>query len=245
MLEKTLESPLDYKEIQPVHPKGNQSWVFIGRTDPEAETPILWPLYAKSWLIGKDPDSGRDWGQEEKGTTEDETAGWYHRVYVCESEWTPGVGAGQGGLACCESWGAKSWTGLSNNWTDMHLCRKYGSRLWSKQIKIRKPYSLLFKFLFFILVNKILLAIFKNFDNFQTLQVKASIPWRLFCFITRRWSIMHVGNVCDQCISNKADINSLASHVRVAYHHLIIEQVLVLNVSFRKDWFLALKEFST
>ena len=77
VLEKTLESPLDFKEIQPVHPK-DQSWVFIGRTDAEAETPMLWPPYAKSWLIGKDPDAGRDWGQEEKGTTEDEMAGWHH-----------------------------------------------------------------------------------------------------------------------------------------------------------------------
>ena len=78
VLEKTLESPLDCKEIQPVHPKGDQSWVFIGRTGVEAETPILWPPDAKSWLIGKDPNAGRDWGQEEKGTTEDEMAEWHH-----------------------------------------------------------------------------------------------------------------------------------------------------------------------
>ena len=80
VLEKTLESPLDCKEIQPVHPKGDQFWVFIGRTDVEAETPILWPLDAKSWLIGKDPDAGKDWGQEEKGMTEDEMVGWHHRL---------------------------------------------------------------------------------------------------------------------------------------------------------------------
>ena len=80
MLEKTLESPLDCKEIQPVHPKGDQSWVFIGRTDGEAETPILWPPHAESQFIGKDSDAGRDWGQEEKGTTEDEMAGWHHRL---------------------------------------------------------------------------------------------------------------------------------------------------------------------
>ena len=78
MLEKTLESPLDCKEIQPVHPKGDQSWVFIGRTDCKAETPILWPLHAKSGLIGKNPDAEKDWGQEEKGTTEDEMGGWHH-----------------------------------------------------------------------------------------------------------------------------------------------------------------------
>ena len=106
VLEKTLESPLDCKEIQPVHPKGDQSWVFIGRTDAEAKTPILWPPHAKSWLIGKDCDAGRDWGQE-KGTTEDEMAGWHHWLDGHESEWTPGVGDGQGGLVCYSSWGHK------------------------------------------------------------------------------------------------------------------------------------------
>ena len=80
VLEKTLESPLDSKEIQPVHPKGNQSWIFIGRTDAEAETPILWPPDAKNWFIGKDPDVGKDWSQEEKGTTEDEMDGWHHQL---------------------------------------------------------------------------------------------------------------------------------------------------------------------
>ena len=86
VLEKTLESPLDCKEIQPVHPEGGQSWVFIGRTDAEAETPILGPPDGKSWLIGKDPDAGRDWGQEEKGTAEDEVAGWHHRLNGHEFE---------------------------------------------------------------------------------------------------------------------------------------------------------------
>ena len=100
---KTLESPLDCKEIQPVHPKGDQSWVFIRSTDAEAETPILWPRHVKSWLIGKDPDAGRDWGQKEKGTTEDEIAGWHHRLDAREFGWTPGVGDGQGGLVCCYS----------------------------------------------------------------------------------------------------------------------------------------------
>ena len=94
------------REIQPVHPKGDQSWVFIGRTDVEAETPIFLPLQVKSWLIGKHSDAGRDSGQEEKGTTEDEMAGWHHRLDGCESEWTLGVGDGQGGLACCDSWGS-------------------------------------------------------------------------------------------------------------------------------------------
>ena len=104
-LEKTLESPLDCKETQPVHPKGDQSWVYIGRTDAEAETPILWPPHVRSWLIVKDPDAGRDWGQEEKGTTEDEMAGWHHRLEGHQFEWTPGVGDGQGDLVCCDSLG--------------------------------------------------------------------------------------------------------------------------------------------
>ena len=106
VLEKTLESPLDCKEIQPVHPKADQSLVFIGRTYAEAETPLLWPPHVKSWLIGKDPDAGRDWGQE-KGMTEDEMAGWHHRLDAHEFGWTPGVGDGQRGVACCSSWGLK------------------------------------------------------------------------------------------------------------------------------------------
>ena len=107
MLEKTLESPLDCKEIQPVHCEGDQPWDFFGRSDAKGETPVLWPPHAKSWLIGKDSDAGRDWGQEEKGTTEDEMPGWHHWLYGRESEWTPGVGDGQGGLACCNSWDGK------------------------------------------------------------------------------------------------------------------------------------------
>ena len=126
VLEKTLESPLDCKEIQPVHSKGNQSWIFIGRTDAKAETPILWPPDAKSWLIGKDSDAGRDCGQEEKGMTEDEMAGWRHWLDGHESEWTLGVGDGQGGLACCNSWGRKEsdmteWL----NWTEHLSIRNY------------------------------------------------------------------------------------------------------------------------
>ena len=96
VLEKILESPLDCKEIQPVHPKEDQSWVFIGRTDVEAETPKLWPPDANSWLIWKDPDAGKDWVQEEKGMTEDEMVGWHHRLNGHEFGWTPGVGDGQG-----------------------------------------------------------------------------------------------------------------------------------------------------
>ena len=118
VLNKTLESPLDCKEIQPVHSEGDQSWVFIGRTDVEAETPILWPPDAKSWLIWKDPDAQKDWGQEEKGTTEDKMVGWHHWLNGCECEWTPGVGDGPGGQACCDSWGRKeSDTTERLNWT--------------------------------------------------------------------------------------------------------------------------------
>ena len=106
MLEKTLESPLDCKEIQPVHSEGDQPWDFFGRKDAKAETPVLWPPHAKSWLIGKDSDAGKDCGQK-KGTTEDEMAGWHHWLDGRESEWTPGVGDGQVGLACCDSWGRK------------------------------------------------------------------------------------------------------------------------------------------
>jgi len=117
---KTLGSPLDCKEIQPVHPKGDQSWIFIGRTDAEAETPIFWPPDVKSWLIGKDPDAGKDWGQEEKGTTEDEMVGWHHRLDGHGFGWTLGVGDGQGGLACCGSWGHKeSDTTEQLNWTEL------------------------------------------------------------------------------------------------------------------------------
>ena len=116
VLEKTLESPLDCKEIQPVHPKGDQAWVFIGRTDAEAETPVPWPPHAKSWLIWKDPDARKDWGQEEKGMTEDEMVGWHHWFNGHGFRWTLGFGDAQGGLACCSSWGPKSWTWLSD-WT--------------------------------------------------------------------------------------------------------------------------------
>ena len=107
VLEKTLESPLECKEIQPVNSKGNQSWIFIGRTGAEAETPILWSSDGKNWLTGKNPDSGKDRRQEEKGTTEDEMVGWHHQLNGHEFEQAPGVGDGQGSLACCSPWGHK------------------------------------------------------------------------------------------------------------------------------------------
>ena len=123
VLEKTLESPLDCKEIQPVHPKGDQSQVFIGRTDVEAEASLLWPPDVKNWLIGKDPDAGKDWGLEEKGTTEDEMVGWHYQLHGDEFGWTPGVGDGQGGLACYGSWGRKESDTTEWLLTDWQHCR--------------------------------------------------------------------------------------------------------------------------
>ena len=125
VLEKTLESPLDCKEIQPVHSKGNQSSIFIWRTDAEAETPVLWPPDAKNRLIWKDPDAGKDRRQEEKGITEDEMVGWHHLLNGLEFEEAPGVGDGQGGLLCCSSWGRQeSDTTEQLNWTESQSKRK-------------------------------------------------------------------------------------------------------------------------
>ena len=129
VLEKTFESPLDCKKIQPVYPKGNQSWVFIGRIDAKAETSVFWPPDVKSWLIWKDPDAGKDWRQEEKGTTEDEMVGWHHWLNGHEFEQAPGDGEGQGSLVCCSPWGCKEsdmteWLNNSNN--------NRGSRFWPK-----------------------------------------------------------------------------------------------------------------
>ena len=107
MLVKTLESPLDRKEIKPVNPKGNQLWILIGRTDAEAEAPLFWQSDVKSQLIGKDRDAGKDWGQEEKGTTEDETIKWHHQLNGHDSEQTPGDSEGQASLVCCSVWGCK------------------------------------------------------------------------------------------------------------------------------------------
>ena len=144
VLEKTLQSPLDCKEIQPVHPKGDHSWVFIGRTDVEAETPILWPPDAKSWLIGKDPDAGKDWQQEEKDMTEDEMVGWHHWLSGHGFEQALGGNEGQGGLACCHPWVCKEsdtteW--LNNN--NQSLIQKIlvSSALKWKFLISRKPLS--------------------------------------------------------------------------------------------------------
>ena len=127
VLEKTLESLLDYKEIKPVNPKGDQSWIFSGRTDAVAETPILWPPDANNWLVGKAPDAGKDWRQEKKGTTEDEMVGWHHRHEGPEFEQAPGIGDGQGSLMCCRPWGCKeSDTTERLNWTDWDCWRHPG-----------------------------------------------------------------------------------------------------------------------
>ena len=119
VLEKTLESPLDCKEMKPVNPKGNQSWIFTGRTDAEAETPILWPPDVKNWLIGKHTDAGKDWRQEVKGTTEDDMVRWHHWLDGHEFEQAPGVGNRQVSLACCSPWGCQeSDTTEPLNWTE-------------------------------------------------------------------------------------------------------------------------------
>ena len=123
---RRLESPLDCKEIKPVTTKGNQSWVFTGRTDVEAEIPILWPPDAKNWLTGKDPDAGKDWRWEEKGMTEDEMIGWHHWLDGHEFEWTLAVGDRQGGLVCCSPSGCRELDTTERlNWTEQ--------RCWYKQ----------------------------------------------------------------------------------------------------------------
>ena len=134
MLEKTPESPLGSRETQPVHPKGDQSWVFT------AETPILWPPDAKSWLIWKDTDAGKDWGQEEKGMTEDEMVGWHHWLNGHGFGWTPGVGDGQGGLACCSSCVCKESDMTEQlNWTELKSSLHYSFKfhVWLKIFKIK------------------------------------------------------------------------------------------------------------
>ena len=162
MLEKTLESPLDCKDIQPVHSKGDQPWMFFGRNDAKAETPVLWPPHAKSWLIGKDSDAGKDWGQE-KGTTENEMAGWHHQLNGHGFGWTPGVGDGQGGLVSCGSWGRKrvrhNWA-TKLNWT-RNMVKIYlgkerrgpilivvvegSTRAWFVYQRVKKAYKLIHK----------------------------------------------------------------------------------------------------
>ena len=136
VLEKTLESPLDYKAIQLIHPKGNQSWIFLWRTVSEAETPILWPSDVKNWLTGKGPDAGKDRRQEEKGTAEDEIFRWHHRLDGLESERAPGVGEGQGSLVCCSPWGHKESDMTEQlNWTEFSLsCGRWDFFIFLQQV---------------------------------------------------------------------------------------------------------------
>ena len=129
VLEKTLESPLDNKEIKSVNPKGNQPRIFIGRTDAEAEAPILWPPDAKSRLIWKDPDSGKGWGQEEKGTTEDEMVGWHHRLNGHEFEQTEGESEGQRSLTCCSPWGRRVGQDLATEQQRHTTCSNFSKNL--------------------------------------------------------------------------------------------------------------------
>ena len=142
VLEKALEIPLDRKEIQPVHPKGNQSWIFIGRTDAEAETLILWPPDGRNWLIRKDPDAGKDWRQEEKGKTDGEMVGWHHRLHGHEFEQNPRVGDGQGSLACCSPWGGKELdtTERLNDWTEPNWWTQLVMGLPTGGAKYKSPY---------------------------------------------------------------------------------------------------------
>ena len=123
------------KEIQPVHHKGNQSWVFVGRTDVEAATPICWPPDTMNWLIWKDCDAGKHWRQEEKGTTEDDMVGWHYRLNGDEFGWTPGVGEGQRGLACCSSWGRIELdTTKQLNWTELNYFLLGKLRTWTLKV---------------------------------------------------------------------------------------------------------------
>ena len=151
VLEKTHESPLDYKEIKPVNPKGNQYWKFTGRTD--AEALILWPPDLKNWLIGKDPDAGQDWRQEEKEMTEDEMVGWHHQFNGHEFDQAPGVGDGQGILSCCSPWGHKESD--TTEWVN-----------WSELIDISLVFYILF-IKYFKLKQKIKTVIIKTILEFM------------------------------------------------------------------------------
>ena len=147
VLEKSLESPSDCKETQPVHPKGNQSWIFMGRTDAEAEAPILRPPAGKNWLTGKDPDAGKDWRQEETGTRENEMVGWHHWLDGHEFEQTLGFGDGQGGLACCSPWGRRVRHDGWLNWADISR----GTTAWCVYLSCQP--ALLSCFSYFILIQ--------------------------------------------------------------------------------------------
>ena len=174
-----------WEEIQPVLPKENQSWIFTGRTDAEAETPILWPPHARNWLTGKDPDAGKDWRQEERGTTKDETVRWHHRLNAHGFEWTLGVGDGQGSLACCSLWGHKeSDTTEQLNGTEWMLqsCTSYIppiTALWICKLKKSIPY-----FNFKLLSHKIIKVV--------KITLKNSNLFREHCFHKCEAFIKHI-----------------------------------------------------
>ena len=177
MLEKTLESSLDCMEIQPVHSEGDQPWDFFGRTDAKAETPVLWPPHVKSWLIGKDFDAGRDWEQEEKGMTEDEVAGWHHGLDGRESEWTPGVGDGQGGLVCCVSWGHKESDITERlNWTELMGPDATILVFWMSSFKLA------FSLSSFPVIERLF-----SFSSLSSIRVLSSVYWRLCYFSWQSW----------------------------------------------------------
>ena len=152
--------------VQPVHSEGDQPWDFFGGNDAKAEMPILWPPHAKSWLIGKDPDAGRDWGQEEKRTTEDEMAGWYHQVDGCEFEWTLGDGYGQGGLECCDSWDRKEL-----DMTERLNCTEWNNFHWKRVLGLSVSFS--------CLANQ---CVFTMFCWCSTALHKPRISFQLFSF---------------------------------------------------------------
>ena len=164
MLEKTLESHLDSKDIKPINPKGNQSWRFIGRTDVEAEDPVLWSPDTKNWLIGKDPDDGKDWRQEEKRTIEDEMVGWHHWLSGHEFEQAPGVGDGQGSLACYSPWGHKESD--TTEWTEL----KKAQDIFEKKKKKRLRGQIIIWVL--ILIIEVILHLFLLFTFFLACQIK-------------------------------------------------------------------------
>ena len=178
VLKKMLESPLDRKEIQPVNLKGNQPWIFTGRTDAEAQTPILGPPDAKSWLTGKDPDAGKDWRWEEKGTTEDEMVGWHHRLDGHEFEHALGAGDGQGSLACCGPWGHKdldttellNWRKCEARQPGVDLLLTFMNQM-KRKIKILSDHT--YTWTLNLPEDFFLTYIFRRFEGYTNM-----IPWR-------------------------------------------------------------------
>jgi len=192
----TLESPLDCKEIQPVHSEGDQPWDFFGRNDAKAETPVLWPPHVNSWLIGIDFDAGRDWGRE-KGTTEDEMAGWHHQLDGHEFEWTPGIGDGQGGLECCNSWGRKeSDTTERLNWTELifPLCLLSGDIIkWILSTAFFVYMETIIQFLSFNLLMWCIAH--SDFQILQTICIPALNPTWIWCMILLMYCSMQIGSI--------------------------------------------------